>query len=77
MFALDSDAHTTGQLRYAEIAIAHARLAAIPPERIVNCWSLEQLFAWLHDPSAVAKELPSRQLLDDRRQTYLLHGGTM
>jgi histidinol phosphatase-like PHP family hydrolase len=47
LFALDSDAHTTGQLAYADIALAHARLAGIPPERIVNCWSLDRLMAWL------------------------------
>jgi histidinol phosphatase-like PHP family hydrolase len=51
LFALDSDAHTTGQLVYAETAIAHARLAAIPRERIVNCWSLDRLMSWLTDPT--------------------------
>jgi histidinol phosphatase-like PHP family hydrolase len=50
LFALDSDAHTTGQLEYAETALAHARLAAIPRDRIVNCWTLERLQAWLSDP---------------------------
>jgi histidinol phosphatase-like PHP family hydrolase len=52
LFALDSDAHTTGQLSYAETALAHARLAGIPAERIVNCWPLERLFAWLANPSS-------------------------
>jgi putative hydrolase len=52
IFALDSDAHTTGQLSYAETAVAHARLAAIPADRIVNCWPLERLLAWLSDPSS-------------------------
>ena len=52
VFALDSDAHTTGQLSYAETALAHARLAAIPIDRIVNCWPLERLLAWLSDPSS-------------------------
>jgi histidinol phosphatase-like PHP family hydrolase len=47
LFALDSDAHTTHQLGYADIALAHARLASIPPERIVNCWATERLLAWL------------------------------
>jgi histidinol phosphatase-like PHP family hydrolase len=50
-FALDSDAHTTGQLVYAETAIAHARLASIPASRIVNCWPLDRLLAWLADRS--------------------------
>jgi histidinol phosphatase-like PHP family hydrolase len=52
LFALDSDAHTTSQLRYAETALAHARLAAIPASRIVNCWPTDRLLAWLSDRSA-------------------------
>jgi histidinol phosphatase-like PHP family hydrolase len=51
LFALDSDAHTRDQLLGAEIALAHARLAGVPPERIVNCWPLERLLAWLSDPT--------------------------
>jgi histidinol phosphatase-like PHP family hydrolase len=46
LFALDSDAHSTDELPYAETAIAHARLAGIPTERVVNCWPLERLLAW-------------------------------
>ena len=55
VFALDSDAHTTAQLSYAETALAHARLAAIPADRIVNCWPLERLLAWLSDPSSARR----------------------
>ena len=51
LFALDSDAHTTSQLAYAETALAHARLAGIPADRIVNSWPLERLLTWLDDPS--------------------------
>jgi histidinol phosphatase-like PHP family hydrolase len=47
LFALDSDAHSVGELRYAETAIAHARLAGIPRTRIINCWSLATLEEWL------------------------------
>ena len=47
VFALDSDAHSTGELQYAETAIAHARLAGIPADRIVNCWPLDKLLSWL------------------------------
>ena len=47
VFALDSDAHTTSQLRYAETALAHARLAGIPPEHIINCWPIDRLLTWL------------------------------
>lgn len=46
LFALDSDAHGVGQWSYAETALAHARLAGIPAERIVNCWSLARLLDW-------------------------------
>jgi putative hydrolase len=52
VFALDSDAHATAQLSYAETALAHARLAAIPVDRVVNCWPIERLLAWLSDPSS-------------------------
>jgi histidinol phosphatase-like PHP family hydrolase len=55
LFALDSDAHTTTQLSYAETALAHARLADIPADRIVNCWPLDRLLAWLSEP---ARERP-------------------
>ncbi|HEX3867827.1 MAG TPA: DNA polymerase/3'-5' exonuclease PolX [Gemmatimonadaceae bacterium] len=47
LFALDSDAHSPGELRYAETAIAHARLAGVPRERIINCWPRDELLAWL------------------------------
>jgi len=52
LFALDSDAHTTGQFSYAETAVAHARLAGIPADRVVNCWPLDRLLAWLADPAS-------------------------
>jgi histidinol phosphatase-like PHP family hydrolase len=50
LFALDSDAHSTDQLEYAETALAHARLAGIPANRIVNCWPLDRLLAWIAAP---------------------------
>jgi histidinol phosphatase-like PHP family hydrolase len=56
LFVLDSDAHTTSQLAYAETAIAHARLAGIPPARIVNCWPLDQLLAWLDEPTTTRRQ---------------------
>src|SRR5262249_11232531 len=59
LFALDSDAHTTSQLAYAETAVAQARLASIPPDRIVNCWPLERLISWFDDRSReVAPDAP-------------------
>ncbi len=47
VFALDSDAHTVAELAHADVAIAHARLARVPADRVVNCWSIELLEAWL------------------------------
>jgi histidinol phosphatase-like PHP family hydrolase len=46
IFALDSDAHAPEEWEFAETAIAHARLAQIPPERIINSWPLEFLLTW-------------------------------
>jgi histidinol phosphatase-like PHP family hydrolase len=46
LFALDSDAHAVDQWSFSEYALAHARLAGIPAERIVNCWSVERLLEW-------------------------------
>jgi histidinol phosphatase-like PHP family hydrolase len=47
IFALDSDAHSIGELRFSEYAIAHARLALIPAERVINCWTNERLGEWM------------------------------
>jgi histidinol phosphatase-like PHP family hydrolase len=47
VFALDSDAHSRRELRFTDYAIAHARLAGIPSERVINCWSDDRLAAWM------------------------------
>ncbi|MGH9308611.1 MAG: PHP domain-containing protein, partial [Vicinamibacterales bacterium] len=47
LFALDSDAHSIGELRFTAVSIAHARLAGIPSERVINCWSDERLAEWM------------------------------
>jgi len=49
LIALDSDAHATEELQYAEFAIAHARLAGIPKERVINTWPVQKLLKWLKD----------------------------
>ena len=46
IFALDSDAHSHPELQFAEIAIAHARLAGIPQERIINYWPDRKILEW-------------------------------
>lgn len=52
IFALDSDAHSIGELRFSEYAIAHARLAGIPTARVINCWSNEALLDWMRGQNA-------------------------
>lgn len=49
LFALDSDAHSIGELRFSEYAIAHARLARIPAARVINCWSNDELDDWMQE----------------------------
>jgi putative hydrolase len=46
IFACDSDAHAPDEWEFAETAVAHARLAGIPSERIINCWPLDFLLDW-------------------------------
>jgi histidinol phosphatase-like PHP family hydrolase len=46
LFALDSDAHAPDEWEFAETAIAHARRAGIPSERVINCWPLDFLMTW-------------------------------
>ena len=47
LFAIDSDAHRTAELPYVDFAMAHARLAGIPADRILNCWPIATLVRWL------------------------------
>ena len=46
LFALDSDAHANHELDFINIAIAHARLAGIPEDRIVNYWPNDRFLEW-------------------------------
>jgi len=47
LFALDSDAHSLGELPFTDYAVAHARLARIPADRVVNCWDAPRFEEWL------------------------------
>jgi histidinol phosphatase-like PHP family hydrolase len=47
LFALDSDAHSLSEFAFTDYAIAIARIAAIPAERVVNCWDDPTFDAWL------------------------------
>ena len=46
IFALDSDAHAPRNGPSPRPPIAHARLAHIPRERVINCWPLDFLLEW-------------------------------
>jgi histidinol phosphatase-like PHP family hydrolase len=46
IFARVSDAPATHEWPFAENAVAHARLAGIPAERVINCWPLTFLLEW-------------------------------
>ena len=52
MFALDSDAHSIAELRFSDYAIAHARLAGVPAERVINCWPDDRLEEWMRERHA-------------------------
>jgi histidinol phosphatase-like PHP family hydrolase len=47
LIAVDSDAHWGAELRYTDTALAHARLAGVPTDLVVNCWPIEQLVDWM------------------------------
>jgi histidinol phosphatase-like PHP family hydrolase len=49
LFALDSDAHSIGELRFTDFSIAHARLARVPATRVINCWTDQQLERWMEE----------------------------
>ena len=49
LFALDSDAHSLGELPFTDYAIAHARIAGIPANRVVNCWDAKTFDRWLSE----------------------------
>jgi putative hydrolase len=49
LFGLDSDAHSIGELRFTDYSIAHARLAGVPADRVINCWSNDKLLEWMRD----------------------------
>jgi len=46
LFSIDTDAHAPGQLDFLSYGCERAERAGIPPERIVNTWSADDLLAW-------------------------------
>jgi putative hydrolase len=53
LFAIDSDAHATGQLEWQINGCEKAVAAGVPVERIVNTWPLDTLLAWTGDKASV------------------------
>jgi len=53
LLAADSDAHSPGELDYAEIALAHARLGAVPKSRVINTWPIDRLLKWARSRRAL------------------------
>jgi putative hydrolase len=49
LFALSSDAHAHRHLDFQRFALAIARLAGVPAERIVNTWPRERFEEWLEE----------------------------
>lgn len=53
LFALDSDAHSIVEYPFTDYAIAHARIAGVPADRVVNCWDAARFEAWLETTRAL------------------------
>ena len=45
-FAIDSDAHATGQLEWQPLGCDRAAEAGVPIDRIINTWSADELVRW-------------------------------
>ncbi|MEV5444615.1 PHP domain-containing protein [Streptomyces sp. NPDC052644] len=45
-FAIDTDAHAPGQLDWQILGCARAEECGVPPDRVVNTWSADELLTW-------------------------------
>jgi putative hydrolase len=45
-FSIDTDAHAPGQLEWQAYGCDRAAECEVPPDRIVNAWSADELLAW-------------------------------
>jgi histidinol phosphatase-like PHP family hydrolase len=61
LFALDSDAHSIPEFPFTDYAIAHARLARVPADRVVNCWDEARFDDWLADRRGGAASVGRRR----------------
>jgi len=46
LFSIDTDAHAPGQLDWQPYGCARASDCAVPTERVVNTWKVDDLLAW-------------------------------
>jgi putative hydrolase len=46
-FAIDSDAHATGQLEWQPLGCNRAGEVGVPLDRVINTWSVDELLAWV------------------------------
>jgi putative hydrolase len=74
LFALDSDAHSSRELEYAETAVAHARLAGVPRDRVINTWPIDQLMEWAESrkrqrPPRATRRPRARAAVSTRRRS--------
>lgn len=53
-FAIDSDAHSTGQLEWQPLGCEMAARCGVPPDRIVNALPVGDLLAWVGSPGGRA-----------------------
>ena len=62
LIALDSDAHSIAEYPFTDYAIAHARIAAVPAARVVNCWEAGKFEDWLRERrGGSSRARPSRR----------------
>ena len=46
-FAIDSDAHATGQLEWQPLGCNRAAECEVPLERVINTWAVDDLLRWV------------------------------
>ncbi|MBV9660701.1 MAG: PHP domain-containing protein [Acidimicrobiales bacterium] len=49
LFSIDTDAHAPGQLEWLGFGCEQAAEVAVPPDRVVNGWTLDEVLAWAGD----------------------------
>ena len=47
LVSIGTDSHSVGELRFVDYGLATLVMAGIPPERVINTWTLDRLRAWV------------------------------